>query len=504
MLSFRDFPIKRKMSVAMLGTTIAVLLAACATLLAYEYATSRQVLARNLNTLADVLALNSTAALSFSNTDDAKETLQAVSAKPSIEAACIYDGEGAVFATYLRVAETVLIPTRPENDGIRFASGHVAVVRPVVLAGKRLGTLYLRADLTEITAHLRTYAQISGLVILGSLAFALVLSTALQRAITRPILALTDTAKTIAQTRDYTARANKLGDDEIGALTDDFNQMLRAIQERDNAVQDSNKALFTENVARRHAEDEIRLLNASLERRVDERTSELQAANKELEGFSYSVSHDLRSPLRAVDGYSRMVAEKCAEHLDDDGRRMLGVIRSETARMGRLIDDLLTFSRLGRQKLDSAIIDMRTMAQSVFDELAAAEPERKVRFTLHPIPAARGTAAMIRQVWVNLLSNAVKFTKEREAGEIEVGAREDSAGGTIYYVKDNGAGFDMRYADKLFGVFQRLHSAGEFPGTGVGLALVQRIVQRHGGRVWAEAEVNRGATFSFTLSQPRT
>lgn len=141
---------------------------------------------------------------------------------------------------------------------------------------------------------------------------------------------------------------------------------------------------------------------------------------------------------------------------------MLGVIRSETARMGRLIDDLLTFSRLGRQKLDSAIIDMRTMAQSVFDELAAAEPERKVRFTLHPIPAARGTAAMIRQVWVNLLSNAVKFTKEREAGEIEVGATEDGAEGTIYYVKDNGAGFDMRYADKLFGVFQRLHSAGSF------------------------------------------
>ena len=138
MLSFRDFPIKRKMSVAMLGTTIAVLLAACATLLAYEYATSRKVLARNLNTLADVLALNSTAALSFSNTDDAKETLQAVSAKPSIEAACIYDGEGAVFATYLRVAETAPIPTRPESDGIRFASGHVAVVRPVVLAGKRL------------------------------------------------------------------------------------------------------------------------------------------------------------------------------------------------------------------------------------------------------------------------------------------------------------------------------------------------------------------------------
>jgi light-regulated signal transduction histidine kinase (bacteriophytochrome) len=262
--------------------------------------------------------------------------------------------------------------------------------------------------------------------------------------------------------------------------------------------------LNAENVARRHAEEEIRLLNASLERRVEERTAELQAANKELEGFSYSVSHDLRAPLRAVDGFSRMVAETYGPKLDDDGRRKLAMIRSETARMGRLIDDLLAFSRLGRQKMESASIEMRALAQGVFDELAAQEPERRMKFDLRALPTARGTVAMIRQVWVNLLSNAIKFTKERECGEIEVGTKECGDDGPIYYVRDNGAGFDMRYADKLFGVFQRLHSAVEFPGTGVGLALVQRIVQRHGGRVWAEAEVNRGATFFFTLSHRKT
>ncbi len=492
----RDLPIRRKLSLAMLGTTLVVLVAACGALLAYQYAASRKELARHLTAIADVLALNSTAALSFARPDDAKETLQAISAKPSIEVAGIHDETGALFATYSRDEGNTPFPATPEPDGVRFAPNHLVVVRPVTLDDKRLGTLYLRADLTEITARLRANAQIAGFVLLGSLALALVLSTVLQRAITRPISALTDTAKAIADTRDYAARAQKHGTDEIGTLTDTFNEMLAGIQERDSA-------LSAENVARRHAEDEIRILNASLERRVEERTAELQTANKELEGFSYSVSHDLRAPLRAVDGFSRMVFDKYSVQLGEEGRRLLGMVRSETARMGRLIDDLLSFSRLGRQKMEVASMDMRALAQGVFNELAASEPERKVRFDLRPLPAASGTVAMIRQVWVNLLSNAVKFTKERETGEIEVGTQDGGKEGPIYYVKDNGAGFDMRYVDKLFGVFQRLHSAGEFPGTGVGLALVQRIVQRHGGRVWAEAEINRGATFFFTLSHPR-
>ena len=246
---------------------------------------------------------------------------------------------------------------------------------------------------------------------------------------------------------------------------------------------------------RKRAEQEIGKLNSDLQRRA----AELVAANKELEAFSYSVSHDLRAPLRAVDGFSRMVLKQQAGRLDDDGRRMLGVIHGETQRMGQLIDDLLSFSWLGRQQIQPAPIDMHALAREVFDELAVREPERKLRLDLQELPPASGTPEMIRQVWVNLIANAIKFTKERETGEIEIGTREDGEGGRDYYVKDNGAGFDMRSAGKLFGVFHRLHSQQEFPGTGVGLALVQRIVQRHGGRVRAEAEVDRGAAFYFTL-----
>ena len=253
---------------------------------------------------------------------------------------------------------------------------------------------------------------------------------------------------------------------------------------------------------RKQAEDDIRQLNATLDQRVGERTAQLELVVNELDAFSYSVSHDLRAPLRAVDGFSRILADDFAVQLDDEGRRILGVIRNETQRMGQLIDDLLAFSRLGRQQFVAERIEMQALAQEVFDGLAAQEPGQHLKLELQALPPARGSQAMIRQVWVNLIGNAIKFTHGRELGEIEIGAQAGEDGGTVYFVKDNGAGFDMQYADKLFGVFQRLHTQQEFAGTGVGLALVQRIVQRHGGRVWADAAVERGATFYFTLPNP--
>ncbi|HEV2664644.1 MAG TPA: PAS domain S-box protein [Blastocatellia bacterium] len=230
---------------------------------------------------------------------------------------------------------------------------------------------------------------------------------------------------------------------------------------------------------------------AELEQRVAERTAELEA-------FSYSVSHDLRTPLLTIDGFSRMLLDDYADRLDAEGQRLLKTICSNSQNMGRLIDDLLAFSRIGRQEMRPAEIKMSELAAAVCAELTATAPERKLKFNLQPLPPARGDQSMIRQVFVNLLSNAIKFTGPKEVAVIEVGAAEEE-NHNVYYVKDNGVGFEMKYADKLFGVFERLHSEDEFAGTGVGLAFVQRILHRHGGRVWAEGKVGEGATVYFTL-----
>ena len=251
-------------------------------------------------------------------------------------------------------------------------------------------------------------------------------------------------------------------------------------------------------IERKQAEAEIKALNLELEQRVAARTAELEAANKELEAFSYSVSHDLRTPLRAIDGFSRILLDDYRDKLDDEGKRLLNVVRDNTNRMGQLIDDILKFSRAGRLEINFAEIDMEKMAQAVFEELHPAVDEGKLQLEIEHLPPAKGDTAMMHQVFVNLLSNAIKFSRNREPAKIKVGCsiEGDEA---VYFVKDNGAGFDMQYADRLFGVFQRLHAVTEFEGTGIGLAIVKRIITRHGGRVWAEGKVNEGATMYFAL-----
>ncbi len=255
-------------------------------------------------------------------------------------------------------------------------------------------------------------------------------------------------------------------------------------------------AVARDMTAQKRTEEEIARLNAALA----ERLTELEASNKGLEAFSYSVSHDLRAPLRAIDGFVHLLVDDYGEKLEPGARRYLEIIAASARTMGLLIDDLLEFSRLGRQPLRKVTVDMTGLARRVLRQEQDAIERRRVEVRLDELPQCQGDESLLEHVLANLIGNAIKYTQRVETARIEIGSQSTDEGDVVYYIKDNGAGFDMRHADKLFGVFQRLHGADEFEGTGVGLALAQRIVNRHGGRIWAEAAVGKGATFFFTLS----
>lgn len=369
---------------------------------------------------------------------------------------------------------------KPITDGIygykRTTGDVISGIRPIPNS-PWLVSVEISESVVFLAANRFLYwLMLAGLILLGiGIAAAILLS----RSLSRPLVSLTHAAARIAEgnfgVEDTLAQTNRK--DEIGRLAQVFGAMSRKIH-----------------VSR----EELEKLNQSLEVLVNDRTRQLQLVNEELESFTYSVSHDLRAPLRAILGYSHILSEDHAKDINDDARACLDVIKINAMRMGTLIDELLAFSKLGRKEIQRTPIDFAEMVTEVLRDIERSQAH-KAAVRIHPLEPAMGDDTLLRQVWQNLISNAIKYSSGKEKPEIEIGSSRNGDE-VIYYIKDNGAGFDMQYISKLFGVFQRLHHASEFEGTGIGLALVQRIINKHGGRVWASGEVGKGAIFYFTLS----
>lgn len=466
-----NLSIRWKLVLATLLTSILAQLFAGAILAVYDSHVYQKQKRGEVLAQAAILAASVTASMEFNDARAAHEYLDALNANPEIDAAAVYDLRGDLFASYARNgAKSRSVPARAEPIGQHFQGSDLIVFVPVMEHGNHVGTVYLHAITEPIAARLERYIGVIMLALMGSLAVAVPISMRLNAAISNPIREIAATASRITAGDLSATVAPTQRTDEIGLLIRAFGQMVSSLRE----------------------------MTGQLERRVVERTAQLEAANKELEAFSYSVSHDLRAPLRAIDGFAHILEEDHAPRLDAEGKRLLSVVRSNSRKMGALIDDLLAFSKLGRQPINLVGTDMTALVHEVWSEIHADRPDGYNTLDISTLPTAQGDRSLLKQVWANLLSNASKYSGQQESPKVEVSGEENELE-SIYRIRDNGAGFDMKYYGRLFGVFQRLHTAAEFPGTGVGLAIVQRVVVRHGGRVWAESKVGEGATFFFSL-----
>ena len=460
----------------------AALMLACAGFFAYDQVTFREALVRTLSAQVQIIGSNSVSALLFNDPESAENTLSALRSFRNVASAGILTADQHVFATYTRNPgdEILNLPvlTQGQNEAYWFRNTHLVLMRAITSEGRVVGYVYVRAELSEINVRLRRYALIAVAVLLLSLLLALFVSRAFERGITGRIIGLADMARRVSRERNYSLRMPAAADStEVGVLVESFNAMLQEVQQRDSALQ--------------KAHDELEL-------RVQERTRELLSANRELEAFSYSVSHDLRGPIDALNGFSYVLLQQYGGSLGPGGEEIVGHIRASARRMRELIDVLLNLSRVTTSTMHLEAVDLSAMARSIADELRRNEPLRQVQFSIAQTQPVQGDVRLLRIALENLLRNAWKYTSKHASADIEFGEKQEH-GRTVFYVKDNGAGFNPKLAGQLFQPFQRLHNAEDFQGDGIGLATVRRILSRHGGEIWAEGAPEQGATFYFTI-----
>ena len=517
-----------------LTCTIALLLAGAINV-AYNYYAYRAQKVGEITAQAELLAAAVIASLEFDDPKAAQEHLNPLAVNSEIVTAAVYTTKGLLFAKYTRSGAPP--PSTVEPQGRRFEGNKLLITLPVLHDQRLVGSVYLQANTEPLMTRISRYGGIILLAMIISLLITLPIAMRLHYAIANPVyarslleasldplVAINPEGK-ITDVNEATAKATGLSRAEL--ISTEFSNYFTEPEKAKESYQQVFAQGFVTDypLTIGHLDGKLTdvLYNASVykdergkvlgvfaaardvtaqkqaEEKIRLRTAELHAVNEELEAFSYSVSHDLRAPLRAIDGFSQALLEDYSNQLDAQGKGYLDRVRAATQRMGQLIDDMLTLSRITRAEMQHETVNLSAIANDVLEELQKDQLDRKVDWQVEPNLVAEGDPQLLRVLLTNLLGNAWKYTGKTAAAKIELGALSNADGTTDFFVRDNGAGFDMAYADKLFGAFQRLHTTAEFPGTGIGLATVQRIIHRHGGKVRGEGVPNQGATFYFSL-----
>jgi len=450
--------------------------------LGYDFYTLRQDLIASLSTEADILGANSITALMFDDQQATENTLSALHRAPQIQWAMIVRPDGRQFAVYVRdpsIHPSLNTRLLPGESRQYWTKGRTILLgKSIDFQGRPIGAVYLLAETGQLRRGALQFGLLSACILLLCFILALLATSALRHLVTDPLTGLAEIAQIVSKEKDYSVRARiPRSSDELALLVQSFNEMLEQIQQRDRALEVSRRML---------------------EQKVRERTAELTAANKELEAFSYSVAHDLRGPLQQTSNIAYLLQMSLSESARPEDRDLMDKLLDGTQHMSELIDDLLNLSRATSTPLRRAAIDLSHMAEDILEAFKTEDGNRNVNVTVAKGARAIADEGLMHVALENLLGNAWKYSSKRDEAEIVFGIKE-SASGPIYFIRDNGAGFDPRFADRLFRPFQRLHSQNEFTGTGIGLATAHRIIARHGGEIWAEGKVDHGATFYFTL-----
>ncbi|WP_128545321.1 ATP-binding protein [Larkinella soli] len=494
-------PIQRQLMNVMLLTSGSVLALTCLAFFVYEYFTFRETLKNQLTMLGEIIAANSTAALAFDDPDDAEELLSALRTNRHIVAACLYDKEGRIFARYPADAPADQFPSYLPARNYRFSGSYLEGFQPVVQGRTQLGSLYLKSDMEAMFERFSRYALIAATVVGVMLGLAYLLSRRLQRRISRPILALAQTAGQVSRDHNYSVRATKYQEDEVGLLTDAFNLMLTQIDRQNSEILAMNQQL----------EERIKARTQELEKTNDELTvvnGKLVKSNRDLEQFANVASHDLQEPLRKIQMFAQLVENS----IDDPSlaREYTDKIKNAANRMTTLIKSVLNYSRLSNHSEPFIPIDLNEVIGQIQADFELLITEKNATVTARDLPVIQGIPLQINQLFSNLIGNALKFCDKTP--QIVITARvhepgrsrlpEELTEGRGYaelMVEDNGIGFDTSYSRKIFTIFQRLHTQKEYPGTGIGLALCKRIVENHAGTITVESEVGRGTRFYVYL-----